>query len=119
MLERIQKIKERQERFLQNSLSHQKAAFVARNPNDHFDGQTVARENEIQRIDYSNKIKVFCKNITVIFDEIHIVAYGTPKYTLGNGILFDDEQKNCDEWDNNEMNMAVNASALMDFLRGI
>ena len=35
---------------------------------------------------------------SVRFDEIHIVAYGTPKHTLGNGILFDDEEKNRIGW---------------------
>ena len=35
---------------------------------------------------------------SVQFDEIHIVAYGTPKQTLGNGILFDDEIGNRVAW---------------------
>ena len=35
---------------------------------------------------------------SVRFDEIHIVAYGTPKQTLGNGILFDDEIGNRNAW---------------------
>jgi len=35
---------------------------------------------------------------SVKFDEIKIVAYGTPKQTLGNGILFDDEKPNRDAW---------------------
>ena len=35
---------------------------------------------------------------SVEFDEIHIVPYGTPKHTLGTGILFDDEKKNRDDW---------------------
>ena len=35
---------------------------------------------------------------SVRFDEVHIVAYGTPKHTLGNGILFDDEEKNREGW---------------------
>ena len=35
---------------------------------------------------------------SVHFDEIHIVAYGTPKKTLGNGILFDDEKPNRENW---------------------
>lgn len=34
----------------------------------------------------------------VQFDEVHIVEYGTPKYTLGNGILFDDEEPNRASW---------------------
>ena len=35
---------------------------------------------------------------SVNFSEIHIVPYGTPKQTLGNGILFDDEKRNRDAW---------------------
>lgn len=38
---------------------------------------------------------------SVQFDEIHIVAYGTPKSSVvqfPNGILFDDEERNRDEW---------------------
>lgn len=35
---------------------------------------------------------------SVHFDEIHIVAYGTPKHTLGKGILFDDEIQNREGW---------------------
>ena len=38
---------------------------------------------------------------SVDFDEIHIVAYGTPKQTVidnPNGILFDDEKPNRDAW---------------------
>lgn len=35
---------------------------------------------------------------SVHFDEIHIVKYGTPKSSCGQGILFDDEQRNREEW---------------------
>lgn len=37
---------------------------------------------------------------SVQFDEIHIVTYGTPKSTVANGfgILFDDEERNRNEW---------------------
>lgn len=36
---------------------------------------------------------------SVHWDEIHIVAYGTNKYeTCGDGILFDDEEKNRIAW---------------------
>ena len=39
---------------------------------------------------------------SVQFDEIHIVKYGTPKQTVvdkPNGILFDDELKNRNDWE--------------------
>lgn len=35
---------------------------------------------------------------TVEWNEIHIVAYGTPKQNIGKGILFDDEQPNRENW---------------------
>ena len=35
---------------------------------------------------------------TVQFDEVHIVAYGTPKQNIGRGILFDDEAPNRNAW---------------------
>ena len=35
---------------------------------------------------------------SVHFDEVHIVAYGTPKHTIGQGILFDDEIGNREGW---------------------
>ena len=35
---------------------------------------------------------------SVKWDNIYIVAYGTPKQTLGQGILFDDEKPNRDNW---------------------
>lgn len=42
-------------------------------------------------------IKEFFPNC---FDEIHIVKYGTPKYRVAKdyGFLFDDEEKNRNEW---------------------
>lgn len=35
---------------------------------------------------------------SVAFDNIFIVPYGTPKYTLASGILFDDELNNRQMW---------------------
>lgn len=35
---------------------------------------------------------------SVDFDNIFIVKYGTPKQTLGSGILFDDEEPNRTAW---------------------
>lgn len=35
---------------------------------------------------------------SVHFNEIHIVEYGTPKESLGQGILFDDEERNRIAW---------------------
>lgn len=38
---------------------------------------------------------------SVMFTSIHIVPYGTPKQTLGSGILFDDEENNRKNWGEN------------------
>ena len=35
---------------------------------------------------------------SVQFDEIVILPYGTPKSWFGDGILFDDEERNREEW---------------------
>ena len=35
---------------------------------------------------------------SVCWDEIKIVDYGTPKSTCGQGVLFDDEERNRNEW---------------------
>jgi len=37
---------------------------------------------------------------SVKFAEIYIIPYGTPKSSCGCGILFDDEEKNREEWGN-------------------
>lgn len=54
---------------------------------------------------------------SVKWDEIHIVKYGTPKSTCRTcpGILFDDEQRNLDEWGAG----AVIASNLLEILRNL
>lgn len=52
---------------------------------------------------------------SVNFDEIHIIKYGTPKSLYGEGILFDDEEKNRIEWPGksyDEKNLIFNLMAL-------
>ncbi len=45
------------------------------------------------------KLEYFSKHLpSVKFNKIKILKYGTPKSSVGNGILFDDEAKNRDEW---------------------
>lgn len=63
-------------------------SWLAKNSNEEFDKKvTKAKLNWLK------------KHIpSVIWDEIHIVPYGTPKSTCGNGFLFDDELKNREEW---------------------
>ena len=54
---------------------------------------------------------------SVEWDEIHIVEYGTPKSTCRtySGILFDDEQRNLDEWGEG----AVIACDMLEVLRNL
>jgi hypothetical protein len=52
---------------------------------------------------------------SVEWDEVVIVAYGTPKSTCGNGWLFDDEEHNRIEWGEG----ALEPCEIMEFLRGL
>ena len=52
---------------------------------------------------------------SVEWNEIHIVAYGTPKGTLGSGILFDDEERNRNEWGEE----AYSPEEIIEYLRGL
>ena len=52
---------------------------------------------------------------SVTFDEIKIVAYGTPKHELCQGILFDDEKPNRDNWGQS----AYEPKDIMEILRGL
>lgn len=52
---------------------------------------------------------------SVEWDEIVIVPYGTPKYMLGKGILFDDEEQNRTAWGEG----AYDATEIMQVLKGL
>ena len=55
---------------------------------------------------------------SVNFDEIHIVKYGTPKQTFAkteNDILFDDEEKNRNNW----TGKAFDVNAILEILKGM
>lgn len=52
---------------------------------------------------------------SVEWDEIHIVAYGTPKHELCSGVLFDDEAHNREMWGEG----AYEPSEIMNFLRNL
>lgn len=52
---------------------------------------------------------------SVVWDEIHIVKYGTPKSTCGHGILFDDEERNRIEWGAN----AYDVNNIMEVLKSL
>lgn len=55
---------------------------------------------------------------SVDFDEIHIVKYGTPKQMFAkteNDILFDDEEKNRNNW----TGKAFDVNAIIEILKGM
>lgn len=57
---------------------------------------------------------------SVHFDEIHIVEYGTPKYMFGDGILFDDEERNRKEWScRNSENLAFDVNNILGILEAV
>ena len=56
------------------------------------------------------------KHLTSVhFDDIIIVKYGTPKQTLGNGILFDDEISNRQAW----TGIAYDVHNILEILRNL
>lgn len=51
------------------------------------------------------KFKWLAKHLrSVQFDKISVIPYGTPKSLYGDGILFDDEERNRNEWNGNAYN---------------
>lgn len=52
---------------------------------------------------------------SVKWDRISIVAYGTPKQSIGQGILFDDEEKNRDMW----QGKAYDVNNIIEILKGV
>lgn len=65
-------------------------SWLAKNSNNEYDAKVTAA-----------KIKWLNKHLaSVKFDEINIVSYGTPKekFNNNNDILFDDEEKNRNNW---------------------
>lgn len=62
------------------------------------------------------KLNYFKEHLpSVTFDCINIIPHGTPKSTCGNGILFDDEENNRNEW----KGIAYNEENLILKLRNI
>ena len=65
-------------------------SWLAKNSNNEYDAKVTA-----------TKVKWLNKHLTSVkFDEINIVSYGTPKekFNNNNDILFDDEEKNRNNW---------------------
>lgn len=52
---------------------------------------------------------------SVEFDNIWIVPYGTPKENFANGILFDDEKKNRENWNG----QAFDVDNILGILKGL
>ena len=50
---------------------------------------------------------------SVKWNEINIVSYGTPKETIGDGILFDDEERNRTNW----KGLAYNEKEIIETLK--
>ena len=65
------------------------------------------------------KLEWLAKHLpSVEWNEIHIVAYGTPKQTLADypdGILFDDEEKNREDW----LGIAFDETDIIEILKGL
>lgn len=83
-------------------------SWLAKNATDAYNAEVA----EVKR-------KWLAKHLpSVEFDEIHILAYGTPKYTVAEGMCFlvDDEERNRREWMNNG-GIAVDADCLFDLFR--
>ena len=67
----------------------------------------------------SAKLRWLRRYFPEIFDEIHIVKYGTPKSTYAsqkNAWLFDDERKNREEWRENTKGRACTEKEIFEML---
>lgn len=85
-------------------------SWLSRNASDDFGRHTtIAKANWLSRHLGS-----------VVFDEVHIIGYGTPKHKFGNGILFDDEINNRMAWNNaDERNQAFDVHDIVETLTKI
>ena len=62
------------------------------------------------------KLKWLKKHLSSVhWNNIYILKYGTPKSSCGNGILFDDEEKNRIDWNG----IAYDEKNLLEKLKGI
>ena len=75
-------------RLQRNGYSINVITWLAKNSNSEYDALVT-----------KVKLEWLAKRLPSIkWDKISVVAYGTPKSTCGNGILFDDETANRNEW---------------------
>ena len=83
-------------------------SWLAKNSNTAYDEKVTRAKKEWLK-----------KHLTSVnFDEIHIVKYGTPKQTFAkteNDILFDDEEKNRNDW----TGKAFDVNEIIEILKGM
>ena len=81
-------------------------SWLSKEPNPYFDNAVIKA-----------KMDWLAEHLhSVQFDEIHIIAYGTPKSSVvkfPNGILFDDEEQNREEW----KGLACEPTEMLELLR--
>lgn len=80
-------------------------SWLSKNSNDDYDKKVTAAK------------LLWLKNHlpSVKWDRISIVKYGTPKQNIGQGILFDDEEKNRDMW----QGIAYDVNNIIEILKGV
>lgn len=80
-------------------------SWLAKNSNEDFDLRVTIAKREWLK-----------KHLpSVSWNKVSIVAYGTPKSTCGNGILFDDEERNRKEWNG----IAYDVNNIIEVLKGL
>jgi hypothetical protein len=80
-------------------------SWLSKNSDDDYDKKIIAA-----------KLLWLKKHLpSVKWDRISIVAYGTPKQSIGQGILFDDEEKNRDMW----QGKAYDVNNIIEILKGV
>lgn len=83
-------------------------SWLAKNSTEEYDARVA-----------QTKIEWLAKHLpSVRFDEVHIVAYGTPKQSVvacNNGILFDDEEQNRNNW----VGTAYDVDNIIEVLKGL
>ena len=83
-------------------------SWLAKNSNTAYDEKVIRAKKEWLKKHLAS----------VNFDEIHIVKYGTPKQTFAkteNDILFDDEEKNRNDW----TGKAFDVNEIIEILKGM
>lgn len=80
-------------------------SWLSKNSTPFFDKQVIKAKKDW--------LKKHLKSVK--FTNIFIVDYGTPKQLIGNGILFDDEKPNRDNW----IGTAYDVNNIIEVLKGL